>query len=84
MIKSKASRTTRKRRQHAILSTVVDLNHGKKRKKQMSFGEGRKRWEGKKKCLRDTGWSQELRVVKFLKDFLDEHFFVLALYPSLL
>jgi len=51
MIKSKSSRTTPKGRQHAILSTVVDLNHGRKKKKQMSFGEGRERWDRKKKCL---------------------------------
>jgi hypothetical protein len=34
MIKSKASRTTRKGRQHAILSTVVELNHGRKKKEE--------------------------------------------------
>lgn len=48
MIKSKSSRTTPKGRQHAILSTVVDLNQGRKKKKQMSFGEGRERWDRKK------------------------------------
>jgi hypothetical protein len=69
MIKSKASRTTRKGRQHAILSTVVDLNHGRRKKKQMSFGEGCERWERKKKCLRVTGCRQKLRFVKFLNDF---------------
>jgi len=51
MIKSKFSRTTRKGRQHAMLSTVVDLSHGRNKKKQMSFGEGLERWDRKNKCL---------------------------------
>ena len=89
MIKSKASRTTRKGRQHAILSTVVDLSHGRKRKKQMSFGEGLQSWDRKNKCLlqRQVAWrwvQAGTKVCQIFKVLFDECFFVLALNPNLL
>lgn len=89
MIKSKSSRTNPKGRQHAILSTVVELNHGRKKKKQMSFGEGRERWDRKKKCLlqRQVAWhwvQSGTEVCQICKGFLGEGFFALALKPNLL
>jgi len=89
MIKSKVGRTTRKGRQHAMLSTVVDWNHGRKQKKQMSLGEGLERWDRKNKCLlqRQFAWhwvQVGTKVCQFFKVLFDECFFVLVLNPNLL